>query len=33
MDITPDEPDPTKKQFVKKVTPLADWIAEQNAQG
>jgi predicted histone-like DNA-binding protein len=33
VDITPDEPDPTKKKYVKKVTPLQDWIDEQNAQG
>ena len=32
VDITPDEPDPTKKKYVKKVTPLQDWIDEQNAQ-
>ena len=23
---------PTKKQYIKKVTPLEDWIAEQKAQ-
>ncbi|MBQ3698851.1 MAG: hypothetical protein II886_02980, partial [Prevotella sp.] len=31
IDLTPQESDPTKKQYVKKVTPLADWIAEQSA--
>ena len=27
-----EETDPTKKQYIKKVTPLEDWIAEQKAQ-
>ena len=29
IDLTPEETDPKKKQIIKKVTPLADWIAEQ----
>ena len=33
VDITPEETDPSKKKYIKKVTPLDDWIAEQNAQG
>ena len=33
VDITPEETDPTKKKYIKKVTPLDDWIAEQTAQG
>ncbi len=33
VDLTPEETDPTKKQYIKKVTPLEDWIAEQKAQG
>ena len=32
VDVTPDEPDPTKKKYVKKVTPLDGWIIEQSAQ-
>jgi predicted histone-like DNA-binding protein len=31
VDLTPDEQDKSKKKYVKKVTPLADWIAEQSA--
>ena len=31
VDLTPEEQDPTKKQYIKKVTPLDDWIAEQKA--
>ena len=31
VDITPEEQDPTKKKYIKKVTPLDDWIAEQLA--
>ena len=31
IDITPEEQDPTKKQYAKKVTPLEDWIREQTA--
>ena len=31
IDITPTETDPTKKEYVKKVTPLDDWIREQTA--
>ena len=33
VDITPEETDPSKKKYIKKVTPLEDWIAEQKAQG
>ena len=33
VDITPEETDPSKKKYIKKVTPLDDWIAEQTAQG
>ena len=33
VDLTPEEEDPKKKQYVKKVTPLDDWITEQLAQG
>jgi len=33
VDLTPEETDPSKKQYIKKVTPLEDWIAEQKAQG
>ena len=29
IDLTPEETDPSKKKYIKKVTPLADWIAEQ----
>ena len=32
VDLTPEETDPQKKQYIKKVTPLEDWIAEQKAQ-
>ena len=32
IDLTPEETDPTKKQYIKKVTPLEDWILEQKAQ-
>ena len=32
VDLTPEEEDPKKKQYVKKVTPLDDWITEQLAQ-
>ena len=32
IDLTPEETDPQKKQYIKKVTPLEDWIAEQKAQ-
>ena len=31
VDLTPEESDKSKKVFIKKVTPLADWIAEQTA--
>ena len=31
IDITPEEQDPTKKEYIKKVTPLDDWIREQTA--
>ena len=29
IDLTPEEQDPKKKKFIKKVTPLEDWILEQ----
>ena len=29
IDLTPSETDKKKKKYIKKVTPLADWIAEQ----
>ena len=32
VDLTPEETDPSKKQYIKKVTPLEDWIREQKAQ-
>ena len=32
IDLTPDESDPSKKKFIKKVTPLEDWILEQQTQ-
>ena len=32
VDLTPEETDPSKKKYIKKVTPLEDWIAEQKAQ-
>jgi len=32
IDLTPEETDPSKKKYIKKVTPLEDWIAEQKAQ-
>ena len=31
VDLTPEEQDPTKKVYIKKVTPLDDWITEQTA--
>ena len=31
VDLTPDEQDPTKKVFIKKVTPLEDWITENQS--
>ena len=31
IDLTPEEQDPKKKEYVKKVTPLEDWIREQTA--
>lgn len=31
IDLTPEEQDPTKKTYIKKVTPLEDWITEQTA--
>ena len=31
IDLTPEEQDPKKKEYIKKVTPLEDWIAEQKA--
>ena len=30
VDLTPEVSDKTKKVIIKKVTPLADWIAEQS---
>ena len=34
VDLTPDEQDKQKKEFIKRVTPLDSWIAEQlNATG
>ena len=32
IDLTPEETDPTKKKYIKKVTPLDDWILEQQTQ-
>jgi hypothetical protein len=32
VDLTPEETDPSKKQYIKKVAPLEDWIEEQKAQ-
>ena len=32
IDLTPEETDPTKKKYIKKVTPLDDWILEQQSQ-
>ena len=29
IDLTPEESNKSKKKFIKKVTPLEDWIAEQ----
>jgi len=29
VDLTPEEQDPTKKKYIKKITPLEDWILEQ----
>ena len=31
IDLTPSETDPAKKQWGKKLTPLADWILQQGA--
>ena len=31
VDLTPEEQDPKKKKYIKKVTPLEDWITEQLA--
>ena len=31
VDLTPEEQDPTKKVYVKKVTPLDDWITENQS--
>lgn len=28
IDLTPDETDPDKKQFIKRITPLDDWILQ-----
>ena len=32
IELTPEESDPSKKKFIKKVTPLEDWILEQQTQ-
>ena len=32
IDLTPEESDPSKKKYIKKVTPLEDWIVEQSQQ-
>ena len=32
VDLTPEETDPKKKVYIKKVTPLEDWIREQLQQ-
>ena len=32
VDLTPDESDPKKKQFIKRITPLDHWIAEQKSE-
>ena len=32
VDLTPEETDPSKKQYIKKVTPLEDCILEQTTQ-
>ena len=32
IDLTPEETDPSKKKYIKKVTPLDDWILEQQTQ-
>ena len=29
IDLTPEEDDPKKKEFIKRVTPLDDWIKDQ----
>lgn len=29
VDLTPDETDPKKKQYIKRITPLDDWILQQ----
>ena len=31
VDLTPEEQDPKKKVYIKKVTPLEDWILEQTS--
>ena len=31
VDLTTEEQDPTKKVYIKKVTPLDNWITEQTA--
>ena len=31
IDLTPTETDPTKKKYGKQITPLADWILQQQA--
>jgi len=32
VDLTPDESDPKKKQYIKRITPLDHWIAQQKAE-
>ena len=32
VDLTPEESDPKKKQFIKRITPLDHWIAEQKSE-
>jgi len=32
IDLTPDESDPSKKKYIKKITPLEDWILEQTQE-
>ena len=32
IDLTPEEQDPTKKKYIKKITPLEDWILEQTQE-
>ena len=32
VDLTPEESDPKKKQYIKRITPLDHWIAQQKAE-